>query len=168
MKWTEAQLADYQRRHGVPSGRPNTANVSAPPFASTAEVVLDLPPPVSVNRSRKIDWAQHKKVTEWIEFADKYMLAAKARGEIRFDRIPRYELHITLSEDHVDIDGDNGLKLLIDYLRQRDITSNDGKKQMRKLTVEWGYAPAGVRIVVKPLTVNAVLKRAAERMEVAR
>jgi hypothetical protein len=79
--------------------------------------------------------------------------------------VPRYELHITLSEEHVKIDADNGLKLIIDFLRQREITANDGKKQMRKLTVEWGHAPAGVRVVVKPLTVNDVLRRSAERME---
>jgi len=114
-------------------------------------IVLDLPPPISVNLTRRFDFRTSAKVAAWYEMADRFILAAKARGDVVFHRIPKYELHIVLSEDHVRVDADNGLKLIIDYLHRREITADDGKKQLRKLTVEWGHAPAGVRLTVRPL-----------------
>jgi hypothetical protein len=114
-------------------------------------IVLDLPPPVSVNKSRKIDWANHHKVKGWLRMADQFLLIAKSRHEVSFDRIPRYELLVTLSEDHCKVDADNGLKLAVDYLRMREITLNDSPKNLRKLTVQWGFAPAGMQITVTPL-----------------
>jgi hypothetical protein len=149
MKWTEDQLTEYLKKRGTP-GQPNRSDVSNPPFNPT-DILLDLPAPMSVNRSRRIDWNAHKKIQAWKEMADKFLEVAVSRGNARCDRLARYEVEITLSEDHVREDADNVLKLLIDYLRQRDITSNDGKKQMRKLTVGWGHAPAGARLRVIPL-----------------
>lgn len=130
-------------------------SMADPPFACPPDpliggMTIDLPPPVSVNESRRVDWKGQRKVAAWKDMADRFLLAAKARKEVRFDKIPRFELLITLSEDHVDLDADNGLKCLIDYLHLRDIVANDGKKNMRRLVVEWGHAPAGVRITIKP------------------
>ena len=121
------------------------------PFHAPPDIVLHLPPPVSVNKSRKVDWKGQQKVKDWLRLADQFLTVAKTRREVRFERLKRYEVHITLSEDHCATDADNGLKLLIDYLRSRDITAGDGPKQLRKIVVEWGFAPAGVRVVVKPL-----------------
>ena len=121
------------------------------PFHAPPDIVLHLPPPVSVNKTRRIDWTGQQAVKNWKRLADQFVMVAKSRKEVRFDRLDRYELHITLSEDHCELDTDNGLKLIIDYLRNRDITAGDAKGQLRKLLVEWGYAPAGVRVVVKPL-----------------
>lgn len=124
-------------------------------------MTIDLPPPISVNKSRKIDWRGQKEVSEWVDQADRFLLVAKSRKEVRFDKIERFELRIVLSEDHVKIDADNGVKLLIDYLRHRDVLANDAKKNLRKFSVEWGYAPAGVRITIIPLptTIKQVLER---------
>ena len=122
-----------------------------PPFAVPTDIVLDLPPPVSVNRSRKIDWRGHKKVAAWKDQADRFLLIAKARKEVRFDKIPRFEIVVVLSEDHVDADADNILKLLIDYLRHCDIVADDAKHNMRRIVVEWGHAPAGCRVIVRPM-----------------
>lgn len=121
------------------------------PFLPPADIVLELPSPVSVNRSRRIDWKGHKKVQDWVKVADQFLLVAKAAKQVRCERLARYELHITLSEDHVNVDADNALKIVIDYLRHRDITADDSKKNLRKLTVEWGFAAAGVIVVIKPL-----------------
>lgn len=129
----------------------STPSPADAPFHCPADIVLDLPIPVSVNRSRRIDWNGHQKVKDWVRIADQFLMVAKAAKQVRFDRLPRYELHITLSEDHCKIDADNGLKLVIDYLRHRDITADDGPQQMRRLVVEWGFASAGIRVVIKPL-----------------
>lgn len=129
-------------------------------------IVLDLPPPISVNKLRRINWQAQKRASAWREQADRFLMVAKSQKQVSFDRIPRYELHILLSEDHVFVDQDNALKLLIDYLRYREIVEDDSKKHLRKLTVEWGHAPAGVRVTIIPLpikSISEVLRNAQER-----
>lgn len=127
------------------------------------DIVLDLPPPISVNKLRKIDWAWSKRVKEWKRSADNYVLAAKCRTEnpLKLIKVSRFELWITLSESMVDIDADNGLKHLIDYLRRIDLIENDAKKNMRALHIMFGVAPIGCRVVVRPLptTMGEVLER---------
>jgi len=117
----------------------------------TGPITLDLPPPVSVNRTRRIDWRRHNKSVEWVKLADQFVTVAKAAKKVRFDRIPQYELHITLSADHSKVDLDNAVKLVADYLHKRDITEDDGPANMRKLVVEYGHAPAGTRVVITPI-----------------
>lgn len=151
MKWSEQQLADYLDRRGVP-GAPNTADTSSPPFLpASTEVVLDLPPPVSVNRARKIDWQGHQRLREWKRGADAHVFMAKRREEnpLQLAKIPRFHLHVILDERLNNLDADNSLKGLIDYLRQIGLIENDAKKNMRSLLVDWGVAPTGCRIVVR-------------------
>ncbi len=133
-----------------------------------SDMVLDLPPPISVNRLRKIYWPADKSAQEWREHADRYVMVAKSRKEVRFERLTRFELHVVMSEDHTKIDLDNGLKLLIDYLHQRDIVANDARENMRRIVVEWGHAPAGCRITIKPIapsTMKDVLRATVSRSE---
>lgn len=131
------------------------------------DIVLDLPPPISVNKLRKIDWTSNKRMQEWRRNADSYVLAAKCRSEnpLKFMKVKRFELWITLSEAIVDIDADNGLKHLIDYLRRIELIENDAKKNMRGLHVVFGVAPIGCRVTVRPLpiTMSEVLQRAEAR-----
>lgn len=152
MRWSESDLADYLERTGTPGRERNTADTSAPPFALPAEVVLDLPPPVSVNRSRKIDWEGHQRLKEWKRGADAYVFVAKCRevNPLRLEKIPRFHLHITLDDRLNQLDADNALKGLIDYLRRIGLIENDAKKNMRSLLVDWGVAPAGCRVTVRP------------------
>lgn len=127
------------------------------------DIVLDLPPPISVNKLRKIDWSASKKLANWKRSADNYVMAAKCRADnpLKLAKIPRFELWITLSESMVDIDADNGLKQLIDYLCRIELIENDAKKNMRALHIMFGVAPIGCRVVVRPLpvTVGDVLQR---------
>ncbi len=139
-------------RVDVPGSVGDLPSYEDPPFAVPLDTILDLPVPPSVNRTRKINWAHKRKVEAWINVCDAYLLTAKTRkdGPVRLTRIPRFELTITLSEDHTGIDLDAGLKALIDYLRRRDVVEDDSKKHMRKVTVEWGHAPFGCRVTVRP------------------
>ena len=98
MRWTEDQLAEHLRKRGVP-GAANKADVSNPPFA-LVDMALDLPAPISVNESRRINWKARKKAMLWMEMADKFLEVAIARGEVQTAKLARYELHITLSEHH--------------------------------------------------------------------
>jgi Holliday junction resolvase RusA-like endonuclease len=151
VNWTEQQLADYLERTGVP-GQPNRASTSAPPFAVCSDIILDLPAPPSVNRTRKIDWSARDVVRAWSNVANAYVLAAKGRAisPLQLTKISRFELLIVLSAHHTKIDLDNSLKSLIDYLRHIGVIEDDGPKHMRKLTVEWGLAPHGCRVTVRP------------------
>src|SRR6266403_2046547 len=118
-----------------------------PPFAVAPDIVLDLPVPPSVNRTRRIDWKSVRTMTAWINVADAYLLAAKGRSQspLKMQKIARFELIVTLSEHHTKIDLDNGLKALIDYLRRIELIEDDSYKHMRRLVVQWGVAPMGCR-----------------------
>lgn len=129
-------------------------SMTDPPFAPPADVVLDLPSPPSVNRTRRIDWKGKRQLTAWENVANAYVLAAKGRSRspLVLRKIPRFELFITVSEHHTRIDLDNGLKALIDYLRRIELIEDDGPKHMRRLVVEWGPALHGCRVTVRPCT----------------
>lgn len=130
-------------------------------------VVLDLPRPISVNQLRRINWAAHKRAADWRKMANAYLLVAKTMKNVRFDRIDRFEITITLDETRVFIDLDNTVKLLIDYLCDVGVIANDAPQNMRKLTVQWGDAPLGARVTIIPLptSVNEILENAASRLE---
>jgi Holliday junction resolvase RusA-like endonuclease len=117
-----------------------------------ADTILDLPCPPSINRTRQIDWKGRKQVTAFHNVADAYVLAAKGRSvsPLKLTKIPRFEITITMSEHHTKIDLDNGLKALIDYLRRIGLIEDDSPKHMRRLVVQWGIAPFGCRVTVKP------------------
>jgi len=125
-----------------------------PPFAPPADVVIDLPAPPSVNRTRRIDWKGKRQLSAFCNVADAYVLAAKGRSisPLRLTKIPRFELLITMSEHHTRIDLDNGLKALIDYLRRIGLIEDDSPKHMRRLVVQWGTVPHGCRVTVRPCT----------------
>jgi Holliday junction resolvase RusA-like endonuclease len=126
-------------------------SMSDPPFAVPPDIILDLPAPPSVNRTRRVDWASARTVKAWANVADAYVLAAKGRqiSPLRLKKIKRFELHIAMSEHHTKIDLDNGLKALIDYLRRINLIEDDSPKHMRGLHVTWGLAPMGCRVTVK-------------------
>jgi Holliday junction resolvase RusA-like endonuclease len=150
MRWTEQQLADHLERRGV-AGTGNAASTAAPPFALPADMVLDLPPPPSVNRTRRIDWAARRTVKAWENVADAFLLAAKGRERepLKPAKFSRFELLVTMSESMNRIDLDNGLKCLIDYLKHAGLIEDDGPNHMRRIVVEFGRAPFGVRVTVR-------------------
>lgn len=122
-----------------------------PPFAAPADITLDLPPPPSVNRTRKLDFSSLRITNEWKNVANAYVLAAKGRknSPLKLTKISRFELLIVMAETSR-TDLDNGLKILIDYLRKIELIENDSPKHMRRLVVEFGHAPFGCRVTVKP------------------
>jgi len=111
-----------------------------------ADIILDLPAAPSVNRTRKIDWKGLRAVRVWAAEADRLVLS---QGRLR-NHVGPFELHVTLAEGSA-MDMDNGLKSLIDYLRRIEVIEGDGPRHMRRLTVEFGHAPAGCRVRVAPI-----------------
>jgi hypothetical protein len=97
-----------------------TPSMTDPPFAVPADIVLDLPAPPSVNKVRRVDWSSVRVVKAWQNVSNAYVLAAKGRA--------------------------------ISPLRLTKIPKfeDDSPKHMRRLVVEWGLAPFGCRVTVKP------------------
>jgi len=110
------------------------------------DITFDLPPPVSVNQLRRIDWTGAKRAKNWRKVANGYLLMMKVRPS----RISRFEILMVLDESTVKCDADNAIKMVVDYLRLVEIIENDSPKHMRRVVVEWGEAPLGCRVTVRP------------------
>lgn len=156
MRWNEDQLAQYMARNGAPAAK-RAPPPAPPPIIVEEPIFLDLPVPPSVNKTRRYDMAHSKLVRNWKDKAEPLVLAAKtsAINPLRLSRISRFEIAVIVSEDDTQMDLDNGLKTLIDYLKIIGVIRDDSKKHMRGLTVTWGSrsdAPEGCRVFVRPCT----------------
>jgi hypothetical protein len=107
---------------------------------------LDLPFPVSVNKTRRIDWSTRHRTASWLRAADSLVLMQKPLLKAP----AAFELQLLISEKHDAIDLDNGIKILIDYLVRIEVIKGDQRKYLRRLVVEWGEAPEGCRVTVIP------------------
>lgn len=119
------------------------------PFAPPLEAVLYLPPPPSVNATRKVNWRNARKYKRWIESADMQVIA---RGLRNIPKMPgKFEAHLVIDEHLSHLDLDNAAKAVIDYARRIELIINDDKKHMRRVTIEWGHAPSGCRLTLRSL-----------------
>lgn len=119
------------------------------PFGCPPDVILDLPVPPSVNRTRKVHWKGHKKYLDWKKNAGLHLVAnGQYRKAPRL--LQRYELTITLDETKCKLDPDNPVKAASDLLRSLEIITDDAPKFARKITIEWGEAPDGCRLTLRP------------------
>jgi hypothetical protein len=112
-------------------------------------IELELPAPLSVNRTRKIDWREKKKADEWQRRADALFLTQK-RGLAGKAIQGRFEASIVLGED-CRLDLDNAAKALIDMAKRFGLVVDDGPKYMRRVTLEFGEVPKGsCRLILRP------------------
>lgn len=149
MKWTLRQYTKHLERTGIPGAAP-PVDTSDVPFACPPDTVLYLPPPPSVNKTRRVDFAFARQHKRWIEAADSEILAAG--GMRRFPKIPgRFEATLVIDENLNNLDLDNAAKAVIDYARRVGLIIDDSKKYMRRVTIEWGHAPHGCRLILKPV-----------------
>jgi Holliday junction resolvase RusA-like endonuclease len=138
-----------------------------PPFACPPDIIIDLPTPPSVNRIWRHNRAGPKRVSispeydKWKRQADAMALSmAQFRGLKTI--VGPFEAKIVLKRIRGDLD--NRAKGVLDWLQSRAVVADD--KYCERLTLEWGDAPAGCRVTVKPIplnTVGDVLRRAEAR-----
>lgn len=116
---------------------------------STPAITLDLPMPPSVNRI----WRAHKAGKHRISLSPEYDrwkreadMLALSTGQLKDTQtiLGPFEAHVVLKRVRGDLD--NRHKGLMDWLQSRAVIANDGN--CVKLTVEWGDAPAGCRVMV--------------------
>ena len=122
--------------------------------APLPDLTLDLPVPPSVNRIRRIDRASLRVVKAWHRVCDKTLLAARCRTRdpVKLRQFQgRVALNIVLNESMTAIDLSNCLKALEDYLVRIEIIPDDGQKYVRRIVLEFGYAPEGIRVTVVSL-----------------
>lgn len=120
------------------------------PFGCPLDTVIDVPVPPSVNDTRRVNWSGVARLRKWKQRADMMLMASGQYRRAQKD-IERFEIVIVLCETLCRLDLDNAVKHVIDYLRQIKVIRNDNPRCMRKVTIEWGLAPAGCRLIVKPI-----------------
>jgi hypothetical protein len=112
-------------------------------------ITLDLPIPPSVNRLRRVDWANHKKRQEYYLRTDLFLTAHGPRPAPVRTITGAYELRIQIPESLSGIDLDNHCKALIDYLVSREFVPDDSKRYLRRLVIEWGSPTPACHITIK-------------------
>lgn len=108
-------------------------------------IELDLPPPLSVNRTRKVDWAARRSVAAWVDQADRLVMS---QGKLPNPLMGRYEATVVLREGSAK-DCDNVVKGILDYARRIGLVADDSPTYLRRLTVEFGNAPEGCRLILR-------------------
>lgn len=109
------------------------------------DIVLELPLPLSVNKTRKIDWANHRKSTAWLRQADAYFLMQKQK--LAPPILGRFEITIMLREG-CQRDADNCAKSAIDAIRRFRLVTDDDPSHMRKVTIQFGKVD-GCRVTIR-------------------
>ena len=118
------------------------------PFGLPPDIELHLPAPLSVNATRRVNWAALSRIAKWRKEADVLFLSVKRQLAGR-KILGRYEAIVTLNENNR-LDIDNGVKGILDLARHYDLVEDDSPKYLRKLTVKFGDAPYGAKLVLRP------------------
>ena len=106
---------------------------------------LDIPRPPSINRFKAKLGNKSPCVVAWRAQADKHLLAAGRYPRI----IGEYEIVVTFPRHKFGtFDAENFMKALSDWLQAREVVQND--RLAMSLLVNWGEAPEGCRVRVRP------------------
>lgn len=148
MRWSEEQLAEYQRRNGVPGAEKNRADTSAPPFALPPDIVLDLPAPISVNRiwrKTKSGMIKSDRYRQWMAKADAML---HYTGQLKGLKpiVGNFTALLIVKRSNLDLD--NNAKCVLDFAQSRCFIVDD--KLCEELILKWGDAPAGCRLTLRP------------------
>jgi len=166
MRWSEDQLTKHLARRGVShdamAAEPDPP-MSDAPFHCPADIVLDLPPPISVNRiwrKTKTGVIKSDAYHRWVKRADAMLIEL---GQLKGVRqiTGKFTALIVVRRSNLDLD--NNAKVALDFLQSRNFIVND--KFCEELTLRWGDAPTGCRVTVKPFAITSmaqVLQRAKE------
>lgn len=114
------------------------------------DIVLDLPAPLSVNRTRRIDWRYKQLIDAWTRDADAHFLLQKRKMAPVITG--QFEIIITL-KDGSRIDADNTLKICVDAVRRFGLVPDDSPQFMRRVIIEFGEVE-GCRVTIRPWGFN--------------
>jgi Holliday junction resolvase RusA-like endonuclease len=116
-------------------------------------ITLDLPFPVSTNKLWRYGRGRvfkSDKYLNWCTEADLTIMSARAYPKRKITG--QFKAEILLNIEHDRIDGDNGIKGLLDYCQSRDIVTNDrlcAGGSWRWVPPE--AAPRGCRVILRSI-----------------
>lgn len=131
---------------------PDPAGFVDRPFGCPPDIEVHLPYPPSVNRIWRANKAGKKRVSispeydTWRVHADRLAIALGSCKGVKKIFGP-FEAHIILRRRRGDLD--NRVKGLLDWAQSRELIQDDANCE--RLVVEWGEAPHGCRLILKPL-----------------
>lgn len=113
-------------------------------------IIIDLPLPPSINRIWRANRAGKNKVSkskEYVSWQKSADVLAQSTGQFRGLKmiVGPFEAHIVVKRVRGDLD--NRLKGVLDWLQSRGVIADD--KYLEKFTMEWGDAPAGLRVTLR-------------------
>lgn len=120
------------------------------PFGCPPDIEIDLPYPPSVNRIWRANKAGSKRVSispeydQWRGAADRLAIALGSCKGVR-KIMGKFEATIILKRQAGDLD--NRIKGVLDWAQSRELIADD--KHCERLTVEWGEAPYGCRLILR-------------------
>lgn len=130
---------------------PDRASFIDRPFACPPDIEIHLPMPPSVNRI----WRSHKsgagrvsispEYAAWKRHADMLVISMGAKRGVKKLQGP-FEANIFLKRQRGDLD--NRVKGVLDWAQSREFIEDD--KHCERMTVEWGEAPHGCRLILRP------------------
>ena len=126
------------------------------PPSNLQQTTIDLPPPPSVNRIRRLNKTEMHFYARWLDACSRTVAHQWAQAKLRGVSRPnfgdaRVHVLVQLNEKMKLRDADNALKSCLDYLRRIEIIRDDSKQYVRRITVEWVEpqdAPEGARLTV--------------------
>jgi len=86
----------------------------------------------------------------WTKAANAMTMAAWSGGKRPKSVLNRFEVTIILSETATKVDLDN-ISKVIDYAKYLGLIVDDGPRYMRAVHIVWGEAPAGCRMILRPV-----------------
>jgi|SRR5215469_8758582 len=114
------------------------------------DIVLDLPLPPSVNKTRRINWATYNEYKRWTVKADKHLVFYKQNRQAGIDG--PYQILVEVGDTYLRGDLDNILKQLIDYCVSREFVGGDNKMRLREIRMKFVTAiPNACRVTIKPI-----------------
>jgi Holliday junction resolvase RusA-like endonuclease len=113
-------------------------------------ITLNLPPPLSVNKTRRIDRSAMPAIKAWKGQADALYLLQK-RGLAGGTITGPFAATITISSS-LRTDLDNNLKILLDTVRSYGLVPDDSPKYLRRITVAFGPTEHGARVELTALS----------------
>lgn len=114
------------------------------------DIEVDLPYPPSTNRIWRANRAGPKRVSispeyeQWKRAADKLAIALGGVKHVKQLNGP-FEALIILKRQRGDLD--NRVKGVLDWAQSRNLIADD--KHCERLTVTWGEAPYGCRLILR-------------------
>ncbi len=114
---------------------------------SQAEIVLDLPAPISANRlwrKTKAGMMNNPQYERWKRRADAMLLEM---DQIKGVKPISGNFTALIIARRSNLDLDNNAKAVMDYLQSRNFILND--RFCEELVLRWGDAPTGCRVTVR-------------------